>query len=59
MRDNDRGVVGLRVPGSTAALVAIRAYVLSRKLLLIARRSVKEACEGEAVPPLLTVVEVS
>jgi hypothetical protein len=59
MRDNDRGVVGLRVPGSTAALVVTTARFLSCKLLLIVDKPVKGACEGEAVPPFLTVVEVS
>jgi hypothetical protein len=59
MWDNDRGVVGLRVSGPTAAAVVANARFFSRKLLLIVHKPVIGACEGEAVPPFLTVVEVS
>lgn len=59
MRDNDRGVVGLRVSGPTAAAVVADARFFSRKLLLIVHKPVKEVCQGEAVPPFLTVAEAS
>lgn len=52
-------MVRVRVPELTAAVVAFNAYVLSRKLLLIVHMPVKEGCQGEAVPPCLTVGEAS
>jgi hypothetical protein len=59
MRDNDRGVVGLRVSGPTAAAVVANARFFSRELLLIGYEPVKEVCQGEAVPPSLTDAEAS